>query len=156
MKLKCSCCGADAPGKQWWNQDKGTGICATCFDRVKSRDGESEAVKSYGHIGIHHSINKPNQMKGNMTKLCKDCRYHHESAGGKKYAKCLHSKAADPSGGHRLAEWLVTGEGEKPDDREFYFCSTMRECSACGTEGRLWEPREGATVISEPEVKGAP
>jgi hypothetical protein len=92
------------------------------------------------------------------TKLCKDCRFHHENKVGPKYAQCHHDRASDPSGGARLAEWLVTGEGERPEEKLFYYCSTMRECNACSIAGRLWEPKEGAVVLAaqaEPEIGGA-
>lgn len=55
MTLKCAVCGGNAPGRQWFNQDKGFGICAHCFTSIVEKEGQEQAVKSYGHPGIHHS-----------------------------------------------------------------------------------------------------
>lgn len=67
MKLICACCGDFAPAqKQWFNQDTGYGICAKCFARVLEQeqktlgliDGLTEALKSYGRPGVHHSLDE--------------------------------------------------------------------------------------------------
>jgi len=64
MILQCACCGGQAPGKQWWNQDKSWGICARCYRSVLvhevklygEADGKLEAERAYGLPGIHHSL----------------------------------------------------------------------------------------------------
>ncbi len=53
--LICACCGASAPGSQWWNRDTGYGVCSRCFDTELARNGLDEAVRLYGHPGRHHS-----------------------------------------------------------------------------------------------------
>lgn len=65
MTLICACCGGQAPArKQWFNQDKGYGICARCFTRVVKHErtvlgnpeAEASAIRSYGRAGEHHSL----------------------------------------------------------------------------------------------------
>jgi len=60
MNLQCACCGGLAPSRaQWWNRDTGYGVCERCFKAAVERDGEAEAIRTYGHPGRHHSITKP-------------------------------------------------------------------------------------------------
>jgi hypothetical protein len=69
MNLQCACCGGEAPSrKQWWNRDTGYGVCPRCFETAVKRDGEEEAIKTYGYPGIHHSINlgKWNEYRKNQ------------------------------------------------------------------------------------------
>lgn len=57
MILRCACCAGYAPAKkQWWNQDKGYGICARCFEWIAEREGLEQAQFSYGKAGLHHSL----------------------------------------------------------------------------------------------------
>lgn len=57
IHLRCSCCDGDAPAlEQWWNRDKGYGICAPCYTRIRKRHGSKEAILSYGRRGVHHSL----------------------------------------------------------------------------------------------------
>ncbi len=56
--LTCACCGASAPGRQWWNRDTGYGVCAKCFTWISGREGAEQAEQSYGKPGIHHSLNE--------------------------------------------------------------------------------------------------
>jgi len=57
ITLECCCCGQPAPAfKQWWNRDTGYGICATCYRRITAKEGCVEALKRYGHPGVHHSL----------------------------------------------------------------------------------------------------
>ena len=58
MKLICAVCGQFAPGKQWWNQDTGFGICPRCFQEVSQKEGKESAEQSYGKVGTHHSTEK--------------------------------------------------------------------------------------------------
>jgi len=69
MILQCACCGGNAPGKQWPNQDKGYGICARCFQanieheiKVLGNDEALEqALRAYGNPGVHHSTESVHQ-----------------------------------------------------------------------------------------------
>ena len=54
-RLRCSVCGAAAYGKQWWNRDKGYGICMKCVELVLEKEGKEALVRGYGHAGIHYS-----------------------------------------------------------------------------------------------------
>ncbi len=55
MTLDCTVCGQEAPSKkQWWNQDKGYGICLRCWRDAVRREGEARARWSYGVPGVHH------------------------------------------------------------------------------------------------------
>ncbi len=52
--LICSCCGCETKGKQWWNQDRGYGICQSCTAWVKEQEGEKTFELSYGLEGKHY------------------------------------------------------------------------------------------------------
>lgn len=55
--LTCPCCGGRTKGRQWWNQDTGTGLCAPCYWWIKGRGAtEVEMRENYGVPGIHHSL----------------------------------------------------------------------------------------------------
>jgi hypothetical protein len=54
-KLRCSVCGGHAKGKQWWNQDKGYGICSQCASKMKA-DGKEDINQSYGKEGTHYFL----------------------------------------------------------------------------------------------------
>jgi len=54
-RLKCTVCGGETEGHQWWNQDIGTGVCRPCVDWMRNSGRESdECIKSYyGEDGIN-------------------------------------------------------------------------------------------------------
>lgn len=55
MQLTCCCCGGGAPAlRQWWNRDRGFGICGRCVkDQRAHGTPESEIRDYYGEPGIH-------------------------------------------------------------------------------------------------------
>lgn len=56
MMLTCCVCGGGAPAvKQWWNRDRGFGLCGRCAAWLKTRrDYDAEEFTScYGQEGIH-------------------------------------------------------------------------------------------------------
>ena len=54
-KLICCCCGKYTKGKQWYNRDKGYGICPDCAKWVKETGtSKEEMISSYGHPGINY------------------------------------------------------------------------------------------------------
>lgn len=56
MRLTCCVCGASAPAhKQWWNRDRGFGLCGRCAAWLKTRrDYNAEEFRqNYGDEGIH-------------------------------------------------------------------------------------------------------
>ena len=55
--LCCAECGAETIGRQWWNQDKGYGIC----DRCSENWGADSNI--YGKKGIHHSISLEDKLR---------------------------------------------------------------------------------------------
>ena len=53
----CGCCGKrNIKGKQWFNADKGYGLCGECFHGFHEEHNLYEAVTSYGRPGIHYDI----------------------------------------------------------------------------------------------------
>lgn len=66
--LQCCCCGAPTRGRQWWNRDKGYGLCAGCIDvcrkgfiradHMTDEEADQEMHRSYGVRGIHYDIEK--------------------------------------------------------------------------------------------------
>lgn len=60
--LQCACCGRNALGKQWWNQDTGYGVCARC-----AYDEDQEQVeKMYGKAGEHYAAYLSPECKPGM------------------------------------------------------------------------------------------
>jgi hypothetical protein len=55
--LICNCCGCSTKGKQWWNRDKGYGLCKSCGE-WKLKQGQSiEMVQEDAGIrGINWDI----------------------------------------------------------------------------------------------------
>jgi len=54
-QLICACCGRHA-GRwaQWWNQDTGYGVCASCVAWMKSKgDTNAQILDYFGHEGIN-------------------------------------------------------------------------------------------------------
>lgn len=56
MTLICNCCGKYTKGKQWWNRDKGYGICTPCGEEQAARDGLESVELSNGKKGINWGI----------------------------------------------------------------------------------------------------
>lgn len=54
--LICSCCGQSCRGRQWWNRDKGYGLCDECADRIGQRETVEEMRDCYGEKGVHYYI----------------------------------------------------------------------------------------------------
>jgi len=56
--LQCGCCGGEARGRQWWNQDKGYGMCSNCIKwiREKGKETEEEIRQCYGIEHIHFNV----------------------------------------------------------------------------------------------------
>jgi hypothetical protein len=54
MLLDCCCCGLGAPAKeQWWNRDRGYGLCGRCAEELKAKMTPEEFTSCYGHEGVH-------------------------------------------------------------------------------------------------------
>lgn len=56
IQLTCCVCGNRAPArKQWWNRDRGFGLCGSCATHLQTRrDYNAEEFHSYyGDKGIH-------------------------------------------------------------------------------------------------------
>lgn len=54
--LRCACCGGLAVGRQWFNQDTGYGLCASCADFIEAKEGAEQLERSYGKRGVHYAI----------------------------------------------------------------------------------------------------
>lgn len=50
--LVCACCGRQTMGRQWFNQDKGYGLCHRCSEEGRFHD----IAHSYGVEGINYAI----------------------------------------------------------------------------------------------------
>jgi len=60
MAIKtCAICGNEAHGKQWWNRDKGYGLCLDCAAKWIMKYDIDEFIRSYGHPGTHWGRNNP-------------------------------------------------------------------------------------------------
>ena len=57
MTLTCCCCNQATKGKQWFNRDKGYGLCKKCWDWIAETQSGEEMRSSYGIKGIHCGIN---------------------------------------------------------------------------------------------------
>ena len=83
MTLECCCCGGPAPAKkQWWNRDKGYGLCGKCAVWIKKRPDydPEEFTQNYGEEGVHwmpFHHNNMTERKGdpNHAWQCADCGY---------------------------------------------------------------------------------
>lgn len=49
--LVCSCCGGEAPGRQWHNRDIGYGVCTRCADWIGERKTVEYMLRGYGVWG---------------------------------------------------------------------------------------------------------
>lgn len=57
VSLTCCCCGKSTQGRQWYNRDKGYGLCANCAEWIKSRGTSAEEMQSlYGIKGTHYDL----------------------------------------------------------------------------------------------------
>lgn len=59
-RLTCCVCGTTAPGKQWWNRDRGYGVCLSCGEEVEKKEGVAVAQDYYGVKGVHWAPEKSN------------------------------------------------------------------------------------------------
>lgn len=54
MNLTCCCCGSGAPAKeQWFNRDRGFGLCGGCAAFLQPRMDPTEFRDCYGEEGVH-------------------------------------------------------------------------------------------------------
>lgn len=44
MILRCCCCGCETRGRQWWNRDRGFGLCPTCADEYYKDPREAQSM----------------------------------------------------------------------------------------------------------------
>lgn len=54
--LQCCCCGNGTQGRQWWNRDKGFGLCVSCAERISKTESPEYMKECYGIEGVHYSI----------------------------------------------------------------------------------------------------
>lgn len=67
MRLECCCCGGSAPAKeQWWNRDKGYGLCGGCAVYIKSRKDydPQDFEQCYGKEGVHWMPREETNVQG--------------------------------------------------------------------------------------------
>ena len=56
-RLICAMCGQITRGRQWWNRDKGYGLCPKCYDwMIKRGEDPKEIEFSYGQKGTHFCV----------------------------------------------------------------------------------------------------
>jgi len=56
LNLSCCCCGESTTGRQWWNRDKGFGLCPSCAKRIGETETPEEMKSLYGVEGIHYNV----------------------------------------------------------------------------------------------------
>jgi hypothetical protein len=60
--LYCSCCGAMTRGRQYWNQDRGFGLCPKCGDWIAQRHKDKPMCepeppeKTHGARGVYWDL----------------------------------------------------------------------------------------------------
>lgn len=54
-ELACTCCGGTTRGRQWWNRDKGYGLCLRCIAFVAKGETPESMRESYGVRGVHYA-----------------------------------------------------------------------------------------------------
>ena len=54
--LTCSCCGKAAKGRQWWNRDRGYGLCKGCIEFASKDLTKEERISYYGYNGVHYNL----------------------------------------------------------------------------------------------------
>ena len=52
--LCCCCCGSRTHGRQWWNRDKGYGLCPGCVEFTRGFVSEADHRDCYGKPGVHY------------------------------------------------------------------------------------------------------
>lgn len=56
-RLTCCCCGESTIGRQWWNRDKGFGLCQKCVKWMKEQGTTDEEIRSMAGVdGINFNI----------------------------------------------------------------------------------------------------
>lgn len=62
VQLKCSCCGDTTAGRQWWNRDKGYGLCDHCIPFASNRMSDIEFAQCYGIKGNHYGLEPEKEL----------------------------------------------------------------------------------------------
>lgn len=57
--LECCVCGSEARGRQWYNRDKGYGICTKCVEWASKRESPEEMQEYYGTPNVHYFLPIP-------------------------------------------------------------------------------------------------
>jgi hypothetical protein len=57
-RLICAVCGAGCLGRQWYNRDKGFGLCVACACHLANETRETaESIRDmFGVRGVHYAI----------------------------------------------------------------------------------------------------
>jgi hypothetical protein len=56
ISLYCACCGKITRGRQWWNQDKGYGLCSECNTWIRKTETDEYVNFTYGKDGYNYNI----------------------------------------------------------------------------------------------------
>ena len=64
IKLQCCCCGSSTYGRQWWNRDKGFGLCPTCADMLQNKETPENMMSYYGINGTHYYTTSMLRFRG--------------------------------------------------------------------------------------------
>ena len=62
VTLVCCCCGQDTKGRQWFNQDRGYGVCHECGAEHYATD-----TSAVGKRGVHWDIGAPLSSVGHVS-----------------------------------------------------------------------------------------
>ena len=56
VRLLCAVCGKATRGRQWFNRDRGYGICRKCAAFVRARTSAELLRESFGDAGVHYNV----------------------------------------------------------------------------------------------------
>jgi hypothetical protein len=54
--MTCACCGDWCRGRQWHNRDTGRGVCPTCAERIKDKEGKDYMAECFGAEGHNYNV----------------------------------------------------------------------------------------------------
>jgi hypothetical protein len=112
--LECAVCGGPAKGRQWWNRDRGYGVCPKCIDWMKKRGTSDEEIEDlYGKKGVHWGVENSDKAvsETNGPKFKKGDTVHWFSRGELEHGRIV-GEAGEPDEAGRYW-WSVENNGHK-------------------------------------------
>ena len=82
QSLTCSCCDQPTKGRQWWNRDKGYGLCGDCAVKIAEKE-DAETMKSYyGEAGVHYLLPEKVELEKNVFRSISPMPWRSQYADG--------------------------------------------------------------------------